>query len=182
MGYIDIIIVAILAVGLIRGWRSGFIKQATNLAGIVLAFVLAVIFMDSLGLVIESKLMDYPGLGTILAFLGIFIVVKVAFRFLSESAKTFIDSLHLGGVDNLAGGVIGTLKAGVILSLLLVSASYFRLPPVEAVETSNLYGSVYGIVPQAWSFFVDQSSTLEDIKSRVDRRSEKRAASSETPQ
>ena len=175
MGYLDIIILVVLAIGLFRGWKTGFIRQATNLAGIILAFVLAVIFMDSLGLVIETKLMDYPGLGTILAFLGIFVVVKVAFRFLSESAKTFIDSLHLGGVDRLAGSMIGGIKAGIIMSLILVSGSYFRLPPTDAVDRSNLYPTVYEIVPSAWSFMVRQSSTIEDMKSRVDRRSEKSA-------
>jgi len=173
MGYLDIGIVVILAFGLFRGWRTGFIKQATNLAGLVLAFVLAVLFMDSLGLVIETKLMDYPGLGTILAFLGIFIVVKVAFRFLSESAKTFLESLHLGGVDRLAGGLVGSLKACIIISLMLVTGAYFRLPPKDAVDQSHLYKSVYQIVPKAWSYMVDRSSTLEDIKSRVERRSQK---------
>ncbi len=176
MGYLDIIIIAILMIGIARGWKTGFIRQATNLAGIILAFVLAVIFMDSLGLVIEERIMDYPGLGTILAFLGIFVVVKVGITYVSRSAKSFIDAMHLGSVDSLAGGLIGAFKAGIILSLVFVSISYFRLPDDTAVEESRLYQPVYQIVPDAWSFIVGQSSALEDIKSRVERRSQKRAA------
>lgn len=176
MGYLDIIIIAILLIGIARGWKTGFIRQASNLAGLVLAFVLAVIFMDSLGLVIEERIMDYPGLGTILAFLGIFVVVKVATAYFSRSAKDLIEAMHLGSVDSLAGGLIGAFKAGIILSLVFVSISYFRIPDDTAVEESRLYQPVYEIVPQAWSFLVGHSSALEDIKSRVDSRSEKREA------
>jgi hypothetical protein len=68
---------------------------------------------------------------------------------------------------------VGSLKAGIILSLVLVSAAYFRLPEQTAVDSSRLYKPVYEIVPKAWSFMVDKSSTLEGIKSRVERRSQK---------
>ena len=173
MGYVDIIILVVLVIGVARGWKTGFIRQATNLAGMILAFVLAVIFMDSLGLVIESRLIDYPGLGTIIAFLGIFIVVKVGITFLSKTAKDFIDALHLGGIDNLAGGVIGAIKAGLILSFVFVTFSYFRLPNDMAIQNSRFYYSVYQIVPTAWSFMVDRSDALDGIRDRVERRSEK---------
>jgi len=173
MGYLDIIIAIVLVLGIARGWHTGFILQATNLAGIVLAFVLAVIFMDSLGLLIESRLIDYPGLGTILAFLGIFIVVKVGTTFVSKSARSFIDALHLGGIDNLAGGLVGGIKAGIVLSLIFVTTSYFRFPDQKAIQDSSLYKPVYGLVPGAWSFIVDRSDALDDIRDRVERRSEK---------
>ncbi|MCZ6706026.1 MAG: CvpA family protein [Bacteroidetes bacterium] len=173
MGYLDIFIIAILILGIARGLHTGFILQATNLAGIVLAFVLAVIFMDSLGLLIETKLIDYPGLGTILAFLGIFVVVKVGITFVSRSAKSFIDALHLGGVDNLAGGLVGGIKAGIVLSLIFVTIGYFRLPDQKTIQDSTLYSPVYQLVPEAWSFIVDRSDALDDIRDRVERRSEK---------
>ena len=173
MGYLDIIIVIVLLLGIVRGWHTGFILQATNLAGIVLAFVLAVIFMDSLGFLIETRLIDYPGLGTILAFLGIFIVVKVGITFVSKSAKSFIDALHLGGFDDIAGGLVGGIKAGIVLSLIFVTIGYFRLPDQKAVQDSALYKPVYQLVPGAWSFIVDRSDALDDIRDKVERRSEK---------
>ena len=173
MGYLDILIIVILMLGAAWGWKQGFIHQATNLAGIILAFVLAVIFMDSLGLIIETRLIDYPGLGTILAFLGIFILVKIGMKFVSNSAKSFLEALHLGGVDSIAGSVIGAVKAGVILSLVFVTISFFRFPDQKAIQDSNLYTPVYQLVPEVWSFIVDRSDALDDIRNRVERRSQK---------
>ncbi|GMQ82481.1 MAG: hypothetical protein BMS9Abin05_1935 [Rhodothermia bacterium] len=173
MGYLDILIVIILILGIARGWHTGFILQATNLAGIVLAFILAVIFMDSLGLLIQTRLINYPWLGTILAFLGIFIVVKVGITFVSKSAKSFIEALHLGGIDSLAGGLVGGIKAGIVLSLIFVTIGYFRLPDQKAIRDSALYEPVYQLVPGAWSFIVDRSDALDDIREKVERRSEK---------
>ena len=84
--------------------------------------------------------------------------------------------MHLGAVDSFAGGLVGAFKAGIVLSLVFVTIAYFRLPDDVTVDESRLYEPVYEIVPEAWSFLVDRSSALEDIKSRVDRRSAKRAA------
>ena len=55
MGILDIVILIVLALGIARGWSAGFVRQATRLAGLVLAVVLAATFMYALGMVVERQ-------------------------------------------------------------------------------------------------------------------------------
>ena len=41
MATLDIFILVVIGIGLLRGWRTGFLRQISSLGGTILAFVLA---------------------------------------------------------------------------------------------------------------------------------------------
>ena len=49
MATLDIFILVVLAIGLLRGIKTGFLKQAASLIGTILSFVLAASFMEAGG-------------------------------------------------------------------------------------------------------------------------------------
>ena len=78
MATLDIFILVILAVGLFRGFRSGLLKQVASLVGTILAFGLAASFMETGGSLLELKFGFSSGTGNLVAFMAIFLLVKLA--------------------------------------------------------------------------------------------------------
>ena len=176
MGLLDIVILIVLALGMAKGWSAGFVRQATRLAGLVLAVVLAATFMDGLGMVVETGLGITQGLGSFVAFATIFLGVMIASSLVARSADAAIKTLHLGGLNRAAGGAVGAIKAGIVMSLVFLAISYVQLPGPKAIEESNLYNPVSRIVPEAWRILSGGAPRLEEIRREFERKVEERAA------
>ena len=147
MATLDIFILIVLAVGLIRGFRSGLLKQVASLIGTILAFVLAASFMESAGRLLELKLGVSPEISSVTAFIGVFFLVKIAVLTVANAARSLVETAKLSGLDRLAGGLAGSFKAAILLSM-----------------------PVYRLVPDAWSFISDRSPAFEDLRRRVEDR------------
>ncbi len=172
MATLDIFILIVLAIGLIRGLRSGFLKQVSSLIGTILAFVLAASFMESTGRLLELKLGMSPAFGAMVAFIAIFVLVKMSVHTVGNAAQTLIETVKLSGLDRLAGGVAGGLKAAILMSLAFLLIGMAQLPGKSAREVSELYMPVYRLVPDAWRFLSDRSPAFEELRQQVEDRLE----------
>jgi len=172
MGTLDIFILVILALGLLRGWTAGFLKQASSLAGTVLAFVLAASFMESVGRILELNMTLSPDKSPLLAFVIIFLVVKLAVKMVTKTAESLLNATKLSGIDRLAGGAAGAAKAAIAMSLVFVMIGYAQLPGKVSRDSSDLYMPVYSLVPEALSFLSDRSPAFEEFRQKVEDRLE----------
>jgi len=172
MATLDIFILVILAIGLLRGWKTGFLKQVASLGGTILAFILSASFMDSGAKLAELNLGSSPETSSLIAFVAIFLVVKVAVNIVMKAAESLLDAAKLSGVDRIAGGITGALKAGVALSLVFVVMGFAQLPGKISRDSSEFYTPVYKIVPEAWSFLSDRSPAFEELRQQVEARLE----------
>ena len=172
MATLDIIILVVLGIGLLRGFKTGFLKQASSLLGTVLAFVLAASFMESGGKLVEVNLGLDPGFGPILAFVAIFVMVKMAVMTVARSAETLLEKVHLSGLDRLAGGVAGGLKSAIVMSLVFLLIGYAQLPGQHSRDSSEFYTPVYRLVPDAWRYLSGRAPAFEDFRQEVEDRLE----------
>ncbi len=172
MATLDIFILVILAIGLLRGWRTGFLKQVAALGGTILAFVLSASFMESGARLAEMHLGISPETSPLVAFVVIFLVVKGAVNVVARGASSLLEKAKLSGMDRLAGGVTGTLKAAVVLSLVFIVIGYAQLPGKLSRDSSDLYMPVYRLVPEAWSYLSNRSPAFEDMRQKVENRLE----------
>ena len=170
MATLDIFILVILAIGLLRGFKTGFLKQAASLIGTILSFVLAASFMEAGGRLLEVNFGMDSGFGPILAFIAIFVAVKLAVFTVARSAETLLESANLTGLDRLAGGVAGSLKAAVVMSLVFLMIGYAQLPGQISRESSELYVPVYRLVPDAWRYLSDRAPAFEEFRQEVEDR------------
>ena len=118
----------------------------------ILAFVLAIIGgfkllhlgMDLLQdqFHLSGKLLPY------LSFLLIFVCIILLVNILGRVIKKVIDLTLLGGVDSLAGALVGVLKWTFGLSALLWIFNYFQLNPFHNESHSWLYAFIEGFAPQ----------------------------------
>lgn len=170
MATLDIVILIVLAFGLIRGLKTGFVRQLTTLAGIVVAFVAAAAFMDRVGVMFEVYTGMSPGLAPLAGFVSVFLVCRLVIRLFGFALDDALTKVHLGGLNRLAGGVTGALKAVVVMSLAFLFFNFLELPSAPLRAASEFYEPVSEFVPEAWQILSDKSPAFEEMRRELERR------------
>ncbi|MDA0874905.1 MAG: CvpA family protein [Bacteroidetes bacterium] len=170
MATLDIFILIVLGIGLLRGAQTGFLRQMAALLGTILSFVLAASFMGTLGEMIGQSTGLSRDVSSLLGFMTLFVVVKLAVNVVARRAESLLEAANLSGLDRLAGGLTGALKAAVAMSLVFVVIGFAQLPGEVSRDDSELYRPVYRLVPEAWGLLSDRAPAFEELRRKVEDR------------
>lgn len=156
---LDLIIVALAAVGMVMGWRQGLIRQLLGMAAFYVALVLGAQYYRLVGGWAMSVFPNaiWVAVDT-LAFVFVFIVVLLTFTWVGRQvyADTHIPFFSL--LDSLAGALFGVITAClqviIVLSLVrfVLSVPWFdwegtRQVILQVFRTSALEPSFVGAAP-----------------------------------
>ena len=148
---------ALLAVGVWRGLRTGALTQIAGTVGWVAAFVVGTALMEPVGEAVAAGLQVSARLAPVLGFVVVVAAVVGAITVAAHGLRKAAEAVKLGGVDRLAGGLFGGLRAAFGLSVLLLATGYAPIPgggPVlvsaEARDASLLYDPVRALAPEVW--------------------------------
>ena len=152
---LDIIIVVFVGLGMIGGFRSGLIRQAVGLAGLVVAIGLGMRYGESVGTPIVSALDMAPDLASLAGFFVIFMAVAFATTILGRVITAMAKGLQLSGINKLVGALFGGLKSAVLIGAVLICAALWDLPSNEMRTDSRLYAPLMEGMAFAWQYFSD---------------------------
>jgi membrane protein required for colicin V production len=136
MSFADWIILIVVVAAAAEAARSGFFQEAFHLAGLVAGYLLAAWKYRELAEWFESFLKS-PPTAEIMAFLAIFIGVLMVAGAAGRIARWAMKESGLSIVDRIFGAVIGVLKGGLIVAVLLMSMTAFT-PTSNWLENSQL--------------------------------------------
>jgi membrane protein required for colicin V production len=151
MNWIDFVIIALLAFGLIQGFIDGLIIEVAKLAALILGIWGAIHFSgwtaDKL-----SGWFDMQSSWTgIAAFAITFVVIVLCINLLGRLLDTIVKSVSLGFVVKSLGAVFGVIKTALILSVILVFLNTIdekkHFLPSATIERSFLYNPIADIIP-----------------------------------
>ncbi len=136
---------AILAVGIawaaFRGWRRGLVVSFVGLAGLLLAYGLALNWGGALATWFAGQDAE-PGTGlSLLGFVLVFLAVLVVAYFVGTSLRKILHTSPLGFVDTVGGVAIGTAKAVLVLGLMMI---LLRSLPLPGGLSTSFDGSLLG--------------------------------------
>lgn len=116
MHWLDIILLVLLVISLIRGFSSGFIKQAINLASVIGAFFLATPFsLFVVDLIAKhGPTITNSWISWIISFLLLIIIIRLIANFLLSGIEVV-----LGTINRILGAALSLLITMVFLSVLL---------------------------------------------------------------
>ena len=118
MNTIDVFILILLLIGGLNGLRQGFIKAFANLAGWILALIVAAKYAAVLAPSMLSLSSD-PVVQKIAAFAFIVLIIVVLTWLVTYLLNGILRTLKLGPLNRLAGGVFGGLK-GLLVVLITI--------------------------------------------------------------
>lgn len=171
----DIIVLIVLVVAFIKGYKKGLISMLIGLAIIVLAAIfggtLANIFLPEINKILDIS----PQWANTLSYVSAFLIIAVVLTLVGHFIQKVFDAVNLSFVNRLGGSVISIGSAMVVLSillnLLLFVDSGEKLIKPNVKKESFFYERVKAVVPaivpylniSSWDEILPQ-----DIKKQLD--------------
>lgn len=148
MNILDILLLIPIISGAIGGFRKGFIIGVISLLALVLGVFGGFYFLNW-GISILVTEFGFNGkMIPILAFLVIFIGIIIIVNFIGALLKKFVQMILLGGIDKLAGGIVGAFMWIFIISSLIWVTGIFKMSfPSDWQQESLLYEFISPVAP-----------------------------------
>jgi membrane protein required for colicin V production len=179
MNWLDVVVLAILAVSVALSFRKGLTREVVGLASVVLAILLGIWFYGTAGSLLAPYLSS-RGLANFAGFLLVFCGVMLLGHLVSYTVGKFLKVTGLSIFDHLLGAVFGALR-GILIAVALIMAimafSQGDKPPSSVVhsctapyvvdaargfaalaprELKDGFRKTYGLVKSAWGKALDQ--------------------------
>jgi membrane protein required for colicin V production len=151
MNWIDLVIIAVLAFGLIQGFINGLIIEIAELAALVLGIWGAIHFSDWTAGKLSGWFDMQSSWTGIIAFAVTFIAIVIGVYLLGKLLDTLLRAMALGFVVKSLGAVFGVLKTALILSVVFVFLNSIdekrHFLPSSTISRSFLYNPIADLVP-----------------------------------
>jgi len=166
LSLIDIIILVPLALGAIGGFRKGFILEVVSLLALILAVIGGFHFLHwGISVLTENFQLSGKFL-PFLAFLLIFIGIVLFVNMIGRGLRKIVQMAFLGGVDKIAGALLGALKFIFFFSIIIWAFQVFGVElPQHLQDDSFLYSYIVAVAPvtvDLFSFIIPATSDLLD--------------------
>ncbi|HMC00990.1 MAG TPA: CvpA family protein [Flavobacteriaceae bacterium] len=168
MNVLDIILGALILLGLIRGLMRGLFVELASITALIVGIYGAIHFSDYAAAFLENRVSWDEKYINITAFAITFVILVLAIALAGKALTKLADFAALGILNKLLGAVFGALKVGFILSVVLIifSKANKTIPFVDdnTLENSVLYKPVKSLVPMVFP-------SIEDIKKESEEES-----------
>lgn len=119
MGFIDIILAALLVFGLIKGLRNGFFIELASLLSLFLGIYIAIKFSYMLRSAVESVVSWSSKTVQVTAFVLMLILVIIAIHLLAKALTGVASFAFVGWLNTLGGGIFALIKTALLLGIVL---------------------------------------------------------------
>ena len=138
MNLIDLIIIALLGYGLIRGYKKGLIIELSSFFGVFISFFISINLDD----IVSKNILELININfdilNIIVFILIFLISYSAIIFIAKGFTKLIKFVYLGLLNSLLGSLFGGLKLLLILMIIVKIIFSFNLIPMKMLSESNL--------------------------------------------
>ncbi len=164
MNTLDIILLIPIIIGAYGGFKKGFIVGVLSLLALVLGVFGGFYFLNW---GISILVTDFGLTGKmlpILAFVIIFIGIIISINFIGKLLKKFIQMILLGGIDKMAGALMGAIMWSFMISSLIWVAGVFKISfPADWEQGSLFLGYVKPMAPALASMLDGVIPAVSDL-------------------
>ena len=138
---LDYILFVILMVGGIWGAIKGFLDELSSKFGLILGFMLALMFTHSLAPVFQSKLGLPMWFAAFFAYFIIFIVGYLLVRIIGSVLFNIVDTANISVIDNILGFFLGLIEAFCLIAAFEFILGYQNLFNLKPIFEESLFSS-----------------------------------------
>lgn len=166
MNWLDIVIAIILIIAGFSGFRSGLISQAFGIAGLLLGIWLGWRFAS----LVSGWLNLSAGYANIVSFIIILIAVIIIMYLAGLFVRKVFRLTGFGILDHLGGLLLGVVKVGLILSLLLGFTAKSGIIKQETFNKSLLYKPLKSVSDKVFPWVLQTRDKLLDSSAQNKQR------------
>jgi len=161
LNLLDIIIIVVILIGFVLGFKDGFVRKLIGFVGFALAIFLAAKFAGVFGLFIEHHFGIEIYLSQIIGGIVIFIAVMIITSIVKRLVHPF-DKVS-GLLNQILGGAVGAIQILFFLSAVFFLLSIFDAPSKTAINESKLYKPVHNIIPVTVNYLNNYTPETKEI-------------------
>ncbi len=174
MGFIDIVLAALLVFGFYKGFKNGLFVELASLISFIIGIYVAIKFSNVMSGFLAKNVSWSPKTIQIFAFIITLGIVIVVIHLLAKAFTGMASFAFLGWANTLAGGVFATLKTvlfvGILLSLFQkININGFFISK-ETQENSLLINPCVktseAMLPVLVDWFKDLKSEADDFENK----------------
>ena len=136
MNLVDVGILAIVALSGFLGLLRGAVREVMALGALLLGILVALYGYPDLAARLGAWIED-PLLAQAAAFFGILLLFWIAFALVGALLRRRVRFLRLGWADRIGGLVFGLARGALLVSLLGLSFTAFRIQPRHWIESKT---------------------------------------------
>ncbi len=171
MSVLDIVLVALIVFGFVRGLMKGFFVELASVVALIAGVYGAIHFSSYAGSFIDENSKWDERTVNIIAFAVTFLIIVLVISLAGKALTKLADFAALGIVNKILGALFGAFKIILILSVLLnFFDSMNRAIPLTdeaTIENSVLYNPVKSVFPLIFPIILEKKKELE--KTEEDR-------------
>lgn len=172
MNVLDIVLIALIGFGLVRGLINGFFVEIASVVALVAGVYGAIHFSNYAQTFIDQNSQWDEKTINIVAFAVTFVIIILVIALAGKAFTKLADFAALGIVNKLLGALFGALKIALILSVVLnIFDSFNRAIPMtdeHTIENSALYAPVKSFVPAIFPIILEKKKDLEEHLEEVE--------------
>lgn len=166
MSVLDIVLIAFILLGVVRGLLKGLFVEVASLVALIAGVYGAIHFSNYAATFIDENSKWDEQTVNIIAFAATFLIIVLVIALAGKALTKLANFAALGIVNKLLGALFGALKWAVILSVVLnVFDSMNREIPLtdeDSIKDSMLYQPIKGLVPMIFPIILEKKKELED--------------------
>lgn len=159
MNYIDYILISIILIGFILGYKDGLVRKVIGLFGLIVAIYIAVTYSDTLGEYLSPMFNDENYLAKIISGFVLFLATILAFAIIKRLVHP-TDKVNKF-LNQLLGGIVGTIQIVFFTSVFLLLFNIISIPKQEDIDESILYNQIYSVIPTTIDLIVGSDFKTE---------------------
>jgi len=163
---LDIIGLIVIILFFIRGYSRGAIIAVFSVVAIILGILCALKLSQTLSFWLLARGYVSSGWVQVISYVILFIGVVLLVRFLARLLQKAVQSLLLGPVDRLIGGLLYVFVGVLFWSSLLWICNKMGIIPQTAIAQSKTYSWFQGVAP--W-FFVQAGKLMPFVKDTFEK-------------
>ncbi|MCW3123039.1 MAG: colicin production protein [Flavipsychrobacter sp.] len=181
---LDVIGIIILILFFIRGYMRGIILAAFSVIAILLGVLCALKLSQTFAAYLLAKGYITSGWAQVVSYAVLFIAVVLTVRLIANLIQKAIETMMLGVVNRLIGGVLYALLGIVLWSSVLWIGNKMNMITPELITASKTYTYVSGVAPwcceqagKVIPFLKDTFSNLTHFFDTVNQKSQEHVGS-----
>jgi membrane protein required for colicin V production len=167
MNIFDIVIAALLLFGFVRGLIKGLFVEIASLVALIAGVYGAIHFSYFIGNFLKEAVSWKEEYISLAAFAGTFVIIVIIIALLGKMLTRLADFAALGILNKIVGGVFGSVKIGLILSVVFIFFGKMNdtIPFIkkETLEESIFYEPVKKIAPTIFPSIIKDDKNEENI-------------------
>jgi len=119
MNFFDILILGIISLFVINGYRKGFIISLATFAALISGIYIAVHFSNYIQGILQENFHPSRTWLPILSFGATFLIVIILVFLVAKLMEKIVDVIGMGFLNKLAGALLGVVKGVIFASIIL---------------------------------------------------------------